>query len=83
MFSRLTSIVRYGNFTQYPEYEVAVASCWSMLVLFLQQKWYTTNILCRIHINDVIHCHTLILTSHIPDVSACPLPTSEEFTLLP
>lgn len=35
VFSRLTSIVRYGNFTQYPEYEVAVAICWSMLIFLI------------------------------------------------
>lgn len=33
VFPRLTSIVRYGSFTQYSVYEVAVACCCSMLIL--------------------------------------------------
>lgn len=32
VFPRLTSIVRYGSFTQYSDYEVAVACCCSMLI---------------------------------------------------
>jgi len=33
VFSRLTSVIRYNNFTQHLEYEVAVRSCyWSRLI---------------------------------------------------
>lgn len=85
VFSRLTSIVRYGNFTQYPEYEVAVLSCWSMLIffiiLFIAKMIHHKYSLPYSH-KLRICCQTLILTSPVPEVSASPLSTSEELTVL-
>lgn len=42
MFSRLTSIVNNVYFIQYPEYEVVVASYWSLLI-FSYYYFYSKN----------------------------------------
>lgn len=53
VFPRLTSIVRYGNFTQYSDYEVAVACCCSMLI-FLYYFYSKTYIFGHVHLNYIL-----------------------------
>lgn len=54
VFPRLASMVNYGSFTQYSDYEVAVACCCSMLIFFLYYFYSKNCIFGCVHLNYVL-----------------------------